>query len=102
MVEAGGFTAAVAKLFINKKVEINTGETRTTQMYADWTTEQKNVIVGVVVDVIGDGIVVDCNTPAGVSRILINGWSVISIKEWNPTIRLKDLYIDDDFRAHDR
>ena len=102
MTDVHGFSTACIQLYKDKFVEVNTGETKTTLVLADFTHEQKSLIRGWVRDAIGDGLVVECKVGNHTKTVLINVWSIISISEVDEKGTMKDIYIDEEFRANRR
>jgi len=92
------YSLAALQLFKDKYVEINTGEVRTTLLFSDSEHDQKSVIRGVLVDVIGDGIVIECKMRKGIKKVLLNAWSVVTIIEIDDIGLTKDVYVDEEGR----
>jgi len=93
------FAAACLRMYHGKEVEVNTGEQVTTLIMSDFECFQKNLIRGILVDAVGDAIIVEFDTGDGKKEILINCWSIISISERGS---MKYAYIDKDFRVNRR
>ncbi|KKN74494.1 hypothetical protein LCGC14_0390110 [marine sediment metagenome] len=93
--KANGFAAAALEMYKDKLVEINTGEVATSLQFADHTVGQKHVIRGHLREVIGDGIVIECNVGSHKQQVLINAWSVVSIMELQGKGNISDIYIDE-------
>jgi hypothetical protein len=92
-----GFAAAVLQMYQNEMVEINTGEIRTTHVLDQFSHDIKHLIRGIVVDAVGDAIILDCPVRKGANkRIMINCWSINSICKYNINHSLSDTYWDAD------
>lgn len=101
--ELHGFAEACLQMYKDKLVEINTGETKTTLILADFEHEQKSLIRGVVIDAFGDGILVECTVGGKKKKVLINAWSIVTISEIeHNNVTMKDIYVDEEFRANRR
>jgi hypothetical protein len=94
-----GFAAACLAVYKDKEVEINTGESSTTLLMADFETSQKDLIRGVLVDAIGDALIVEFEAKGEKKKIIISCWSVISITEIGC---MSQAYYDEDFRRNRR
>jgi hypothetical protein len=90
-----GFAAAALELYQDKLIEINTGESATSLQFADFTTAQKHVIRGYLRDVIGDGLVMECDVNGHKQKVLINAWAVVSVMELEGNGNISDIYIDE-------
>jgi len=98
MANVHGYAQAALDLYKDKYIEINTGEVSTTLLFADSQIGQKSIIRGVLIDAIGDGMIVECEMKHGTKRVLINCWSIKSIVEIDGTGLTKDVYVDQEGR----
>lgn len=93
--EIYGYAEAALALYKGKFIEINTGESVTTQNYAEVAVGQKHVIRGILDDALGDGLVIICDVNGYRQKVLINVWSIISIMELCGNGHTCDVYIDE-------
>lgn len=91
----GGITQAAIKYFLGKKIEINTGESKTVLHFNDFQESQRSVIRGYLVEVIGDALVVECSINNVTQTVVINSYNVISIIELKGNGTTKDIYCDE-------
>lgn len=94
-VERNPFAVAALELYKDKLIEINTGETATSVQYSDYEKSQKHLIRGYLKDVIGDGLVIECQINKFKKIVLVNVWSIISIMEFTDNGHLSDVYVDE-------
>ena len=90
-----GYAEAALSLYKGKLIEVNTGETATTQSYAEVAIGQKHVVRGILDDAIGDGLVLICSVNGHKQKVLINVWSIISVMELCGYGHTCDVYIDE-------
>lgn len=94
------FAVACLEVYKDKEVEVNTGEQQTTLLMADFEHMQKDLIRGVLVDAIGDGIILEYKTDKGeTKKIIVNCWEIVSIAEVGS---MRFAYFDEDFRRNRR
>lgn len=94
-----GFAAACLYTYKDKMVEVNTGEQATTLLMSDFECSQKDLIRGVLIDAVGDALILEYETNKEKKKIVVSCWSVISIAESGT---MKYAYVDEDFRVNRR
>jgi len=99
------YSELVASRLVGKLVEVHTGDTRHSHQYSDYTINKKSIIIGKLVEAIGDVIVIDCvltddrnKQVAGSVKAYVNGWNVLLIAECKQTTTVANIYADEDVR----
>lgn len=95
MASPKSFAEAALELYKGKVVEVNTGETRTALQFSDFSSYQKSLIRGKVVNAVGDGLVLECLCGGDTHQVLVNCWSVTAITEIKDGRSLTDFYVDE-------
>jgi hypothetical protein len=86
------------ELFGGKFVEINTNESTTTHLLADFTISQKSIIRGKLLHAVGDSLVIECFVNDRPKLLMINCWSIHSMCELDRNGTIADLYHNEDKR----
>ena len=92
---AHGFGAAAFQLYEGQLIEVNTGETSSTILFDQEEVALKHIIRGILVDVVGDALILECAVPGGKKTIMINCWGILSIAPAEEAGMLKDCYFDE-------
>lgn len=91
-----GYAAAVFAYLGGEMVEINTGEIKTTHILDQFQHDIKHLIRGRLIDVIGDALIVECNTSSGQKKkLFINCWGIMAISKLD-NASMSDVYWDAD------
>lgn len=97
---------AIIQHFANKHCDIYVSEHTGKVLYSDHELEQLSLIRGTVIEAVGPMLVVMCNiTTAGSGdsvKVLINGWSIVSIMEHKDNISLLQVMSVDEQRKFKR
>ncbi len=94
-VAMNGFGAALFYSYKGKKVELYCGNGAITMIYDDHSVEEKSIIRGVIKDVIGDALVVECDVLDKKKIILVNCWSIVSATEFDNVGTTRNLFYDE-------
>lgn len=86
------YAAAVFYHLAGKEIDINSGDQKTTMNYFDFNLSPKNIIRGVLEDVIGDCLIIR----VGDARAFVNVWAIRAIVPSEGQVPIHNIYIDDD------
>ena len=86
------FSAAIAKKYLNKFVEIYQGDDEDTRYQAELSSTTKSIIYGKIVEVDGQAVMVEIYHDNKKHIIMINAWSIKTICESSRFISLYDAY----------
>lgn len=95
-----GFAAAAMEMYEGHLVEVNTGESASTILFDQEEIALKHVVRGILINAIGDALIIKCTVPGGFKTIMINCWSISSITSTNEPGMLKDCYHDEHSRQN--
>lgn len=88
------FAEGISKYLLNQEVEIYLGDSDKVVKTFDFDINQKSVIVGTIVDVVGDLIVVSAKVKDKMTNVFINGWAVKTIIPLDGMLISKDVFVD--------
>jgi len=98
VVEISSYGAAIMHYLQDEMVEVYCGDAHTTFKFSDCDMDQKSVVRGRIIDLMGDCLVVECyDKGTGKSNhVFLNCWSIVSIVPVNGGLRMKDVYWDEE------
>ena len=73
------YGAAVLAELQNKQVEVYCGDVRTTLNYSESDVSEKNIVCGVLKDVIGDCMLIECRSGKRCNIVFLNCWAIKSV-----------------------
>ena len=100
-----GYARACLELYKDKLVEVNTGEQKSTLLLSDFELHQRSLIRGFLRGAIYDALLIECSSGkkgAPNTTVLVNCWTIISVTEVDGKGGMKDIYIEEEFRANRR
>jgi hypothetical protein len=89
------FAAALLKHLKGKEIEINSGDIKTINKFAEQDINHKNVIRGLLEDACGDALLLAVKRDGKYGRVFINVWSVKSVVPIEDDLFVKDIYDDE-------
>lgn len=92
------YAAAVYYHLKNQEVEVYCGDIKTTLKFNDYDYSPKNIIVGILKEVMGDCVILEIKG----RPVFLNTISIKSIHPVSEKFSLKDAYQDDEFQFNRR
>lgn len=86
------YAEAVGKRLLGKTVELYLGDMGQTQKFADNEVSHKEIIIGTLVETIGDLLVVEVVRNGASNLVYINGWAVRLCLASSPDVRICNIY----------
>jgi len=89
------YAAALLSQLQGEEIEIYNGDIKTTQILQDREISQKNVVIGVLKDVIGDCLIVEVSKNGRKGLVYINAWTVSHVMRVKDPLFLNDIFTDE-------
>lgn len=89
------YAAALLSQLQGEEIEIYNGDIKTTQILQDREISQKNVVIGILKDVIGDCLIVEVFKNGRKGLVYINAWTISHVMRVKDPLFLKDIFTDE-------
>lgn len=94
----GYLAGLLSQLNIGDVVEVYLGDVKTVSKQADFDHYTKNIIVGKIIDCVGDCLILsvqNTHDKKNSGKVLINAWQIKTIIPYNEPVYIKDIYSDE-------
>lgn len=92
------YAAAIYYHLKDREVEVYGGDAKTTLKFNDYDYSPKNMIVGIVKEVMGDCLILEVKGQS----VFLNVWGIKAILPVSDSLSLKNVYRDDEFSFNRR